>query len=70
MKNNESEAIILPPDEYVVMIDMINDYELLTLALARLNRYDQAIPVPEDKVWENLGISDEDLETVGEAEFE
>lgn len=70
MKNNEAEVVCVPPEQYVEMVDMLNDYELLTLALARLDRYDPATLIPEENVWERLGITDEDLDSVGEVEFE
>ena len=70
MKNNEAEVVCVPPDEYVDMVDMLNDYELLTLAFERLNRFDPAALVPEKKVWERLGITDDELDAVGEVEFE
>ena len=70
MKNNKAEVVCVPPGEYVEMVDMLNDYELLTLALARLENYDPARLVPEEKVWQRLGIKDEDMDEVGEVEFE
>ena len=70
MKNNEAEVVVVPPDQYLEMVDMLNDYELLTLALARLDHYDPSSLIPEDKVWDRLGITDEELDAVGEVEFE
>ena len=70
MKNNEAEVVCIPPDEYVNMVDMLNDYELLTLAFERLNSFDPATLIPEDNVLEELGITDKDLDEVDEVEFE
>ena len=70
MKNNEAEVVCIPPDEYVDMVNMLNDYELLTLAFERLSHLDSAALIPEDKVWERLGITEADLDESGEVEFE
>ena len=70
MKNNEAEVVLVPPDQYVELMDILNDYELLSLALERLERHDPSTPIPEEKVWERFGITDEDLDGIGEAEFE
>lgn len=70
MKNNEAEVVCVPPAQYVEMVDMLNDYELLTLALARLDSYDPARLISEEKVWDRLDITDDDLDEIGEVEFE
>ena len=70
MKNNEAEVVCVPPDQYLEMVDMLNDYELMTLALARLEKFNPDTLIPESDVWARLGITDEELDAVGEAEFE
>ena len=40
MKNNEAEVVLLPPQEYVELMDILNDYELLSLAMERMEHYD------------------------------
>ena len=52
------------------MIDEINDARLLAIANERLAHFDPSTLIPEEKVWERLNITDEDLEAVGEVEFE
>ena len=51
-------------------MDEVNDARLLALASERVAHYDPAALVPEEKVWERLGITQEDLASVGEVEFE
>ena len=70
MKNNEAEVVLVPPEEYVQLMDKLEDYELMAIALERLNRYDPEKTVPEEQVWADLGITDEELDAAGEVEFE
>ena len=61
MKNNVAECVLLSPEEYVRLMDEVNDARLLALASERMANYDPAALVPEEKVWERLGITQEDL---------
>ena len=70
MKNNSPECVLVSPEEYLEMIDEINDARLLTIASERLAHCDPAKVIPEEKVWERLNITDEELDAVGEVEFE
>ena len=70
MKNNAAECVLLSPEEYVRLMDEVNDARLLVLAAERAANYDPAALVPEEKVWERLGIAEEDLDAIGAVEFE
>ncbi len=70
MKNNAAEVVLLPPDEYVQIMDDLNDYLLLTMAVERMLSYDPSTLVSEEDVERRLGITQEDLDSVGEVEFE
>lgn len=70
MKNNVAECVLLAPEEYVRLMDELNDARLLLLASERLTRDDPTARIPEEKVWERLGITDDDLDAVGEVELE
>ena len=70
IKNNEPEVVLVSPDQYIEIMDALNDYELLALALERLEHYDASTVLPEEKVWARLGITDDDLNISGEVEFE
>jgi len=70
MKNNAAECVLLPPDEYVRIMDELDNARLLSLALERIANSDPAALIPEKEVWERLGITEEDLDAVGEVEFE
>ena len=70
MKNNIAEAVLLPPDEYVKIMDALNDYLLLTMAVERMSAYDPDTLISEEEMERRLGITEEDLEQAGEVELE
>ena len=70
MKNNVAECVLLSPEEYVRLMNEVNDARLLALASERMANCDPSTLIPEDKVWERLGITQEDLDSIGEMEIE
>ena len=70
MKNNEAEVVLLPPQEYVELMDILNDYELLSLAMERMEHYDPSGLISEEEMDHRLGITQAELDSVGEVEFE
>ena len=51
-------------------MDELNDARLLALASERIAHFDAATIIPEEKVWDRLGITEDDLDSIGEVEFE
>lgn len=70
MKNNAAECVLLSPDEYLRLIDEVNDARLLSLAAERMADFDPAATVPAEALYKELGISQEDMDAVGEVEIE
>lgn len=70
MKNNSAECVLLAPDEYLRIMDELNDARLAALAAERVLRLDPSTLIPEEKVWKRLGITDDDLAMAPEVEFE
>ena len=70
MKNNEPEAVILPPNQYVELMDILNDYELLSIAVERMEHFDPSTLISEEEMARELGITQEEFDSVGEVEFE
>ena len=70
MKNNTAEAVIIPPDEYVEVMNALNDYLLLTMAVERMEKYDPSAVISENEMDRRLGITKEELDSVDEVEFE
>ena len=70
MKGDAAECVLLSPDEYVRLVEDAEDAHLFALAAERLSRSGSAEAIPEEKVWERLGLTQAELDSVGEAEFE
>lgn len=70
MKNNAAECVLLSPEEYIRLIDEVNDARLLSIATERMANCTPATAIPGDEVYKNLGITQEDIDNCGEVEFE
>ena len=70
MKNNVAECVLMSPDEYVKLMDEINDARLLSLANERMRNFDTSNLIEGEKLYEELGITTEDLDAIDEVEFE
>ncbi len=70
MKNNSAECVLMSPEEYVKLMDEVNDARLLSLANERMQNFNQNNLISSEDLYKELGITDEDLEAIGEVEFE
>ena len=70
MKNNTAECVLLSPEEYVRLIDELNDARLLALANGRLAKTDPASFISEEEIEERLGVRAEDLAGFDEVDIE
>ena len=70
MKNNAPECVLLSPEEYVQLMDAVNDAKLLSLAAERLEGYDTDKVIRSEDVNKHLNVTDEDLTDYDEVEFE
>ena len=70
MKNNSAECVLLSPDEYVKLMDEVNDARLLSIANERMQNFNPANLISSEDLYKELGITEDDLEAIGEVEFE
>jgi len=70
MKNNIAECVLLAPDEYLRLMDEVNDARLLTMATERMAHYNPASVISGDALYAELGISQADLDEIGEVDIE
>lgn len=70
MKNNTAECVLLSPAEYTRIMEELEDAELYAVAMERLAHYDPKDVVTEEEMREKYHITQEDLDSVGEVEFE
>ena len=70
MKNNAAECVLMSPDEYLKLMDEVNDARLLSLAAQRMSNFDSADLISGEALFSELGITKDALDAVGEVEFE
>ncbi|MGI6211146.1 MAG: type II toxin-antitoxin system Phd/YefM family antitoxin [Anaerovoracaceae bacterium] len=70
MKNNAAECVLLSPEEYVALMDEVNDARILMMAASRMEHTNIAGAIPAEDVYRELGISAEDLADASEVELE
>ncbi len=70
MKNNSAECVLMSPEEYVKLMDEVGDARLLSLANERMQNFNQNNLISSEDLYKELGITDEDLDAIGEVEFE
>lgn len=70
IKNNTPECVLLSPDEYVKIMDELNDARLLALANERMNGFDSSSIMTESDVMKELGINNNDLDDIDKVEIE
>jgi len=70
MKNNQPECVLMSPEDYVRLIDELNDAKLYALAVERMENFDRAKCIPHEQVMKELGITEEDLEGFEDVEIE
>ena len=70
IKNNAPECVLLSPDEYVKLMDEVNDARLLALATERMANFDASSVIPEAEALKELGITADDLADADKVEIE
>ena len=70
MKNNVPEVVLISPNEYIQLMEEINDARLMTIANERMAQFDSTNTLSQEEVNLHLGISEKDLADFDEVEFE
>lgn len=69
MKNNSAECVLLSPEQYVRLLDEVNDARLLALASDRMAKYNGTAVSQEDMDRE-FGFTPGDYKDTEEIDFE
>lgn len=69
MKNNKPACILMSPEKYEYLMEMLSDYILQEEAEIRMQHFDEKETISQEEMMESLGITEEDLEDV-EVELE
>lgn len=70
MKNNVPECVLISPEEYIKLIDELNDARLLAMANERMANFNPDYLISEEEHKKKYGITDDDLQGYEEIEFE
>ena len=70
MKNNVAECVLMSPDEYVKLMDEINDARLILLAEQRIANKRAGKNIAISDVMKSLGITQEDLDNAEDVDIE
>lgn len=70
MKNNAAECVLLSPEEYVRLMDEVNDARLLAAATERMAHYDPSTLISEEEMNRRLGVTAADLADFNEVDIE
>ncbi|MGO1044721.1 type II toxin-antitoxin system Phd/YefM family antitoxin [Clostridioides difficile] len=69
VKNNVPTCILITPEKYEEMINIIEDYKLLLETENRMKNLTESELIPRDELMEDLNISEKDIEDI-EVDFE
>ena len=69
MKNNTPECVLMSPEEYLSLMEEVEDAKLLRLAESRLQNFTPAETIPAEDVYQKYGITDADLADFDEVEL-
>lgn len=70
MKNNAPECVLLSPDEYIRLLDEVNDAHLLAAAAERMSHFNSAALISQEQVDQEFGFTLSDYENTDDIEFE
>ena len=70
MKNNTAECVLISPDEYVRIMDELNDARMMLIASERMSHFDSSKLISQEEINSRFGITDEDLSDFDEVDIE
>lgn len=70
MKNNAPECVLMSPEDYVKLLDALENAQLQVMAIERLTNYDPEKTLSMEDIDREFGFTKEDLEGFEDVEFE
>lgn len=70
MKNNAAECVLLSPEEYVRMMDELEEAKLYALAMERLSRDNPPRTISQEEMDARFGVTEDDLSGWEDMELE
>lgn len=65
MKNNTAECVLMSPEEYLQLMEEVENARLINIAIERMEDYDESTLIPAEDLYKELGISQKDIENCG-----
>ena len=69
MKNNVAECVLMAPEQYLALMDEVNDARLLAIAIERTQNISTDTLISEEESNRRIGIAEEDLKGFDEVEI-
>lgn len=69
MKNNVAECVLMAPEQYLALMDEVNDARLLAIAIERTQNISTDTLISEEESNRRIGIAEEDLKDFDEVEI-
>lgn len=70
MKNNTPECVLLSPEEYIQLLDEVNEARLLTLATQRMSHFNPDTLISQEQIDKEFNFIPSDYENTDDIEFE
>lgn len=70
MKSNAPECVLISPEEYIRLLDEVNDARLLAVAAQRMSHFEPSTVISQEQVDREFGFSSSSLKDTDEVEFE
>lgn len=70
MKNNTAECVLLSPEEYVKLLDALEDAQLMAMAMERKAKHEAGDSILFEELENKLGLSRDDCDDFMDVEFE
>lgn len=70
MKNNVPECVLISPEEYIKIMDEINDTRLHSIANARMSNFNLNEAVSQEEVNARFGFTAQEFSKIEEIDFE
>ena len=70
MKNNAAECVLLSPEEYVRMMDELEEAKLYALAMERMSRDNPPRTISQEEMDARFGVTEDDLSGWEDMELE
>ena len=70
LKDNKPVCVLVSPKEYAALVEIVENYTLVTEANARLSHFDPTDAVSKDEIMARYALTDADVDDIDDIEIE